>query len=32
VITVAEHLGRVLSVVEPLSPLQLGLMDAHGCV
>ena len=31
-ITVAEHLERVLSVVEPLSPLQLGLMDAHGCV
>ena len=31
-ITVAEHLSRVLSVVEPLSPLQLGLMDAHGCV
>ena len=31
-ITVAEHLARVLDVVEPLSPLQLGLMDAHGCV
>ena len=31
-ITVAEHLGRVLGVVAPLSPLQLGLMDAHGCV
>jgi molybdopterin molybdotransferase len=32
VITVQEHLERILSVVEPLAPLQLGLMDAHGCV
>jgi molybdopterin molybdotransferase len=32
VITVAEHLARILDVVEPLSPLALGLMDAHGCV
>ncbi len=31
-ITVAQHLARVLEVVQPLSPLQLGLMDAHGCV
>ena len=31
-ISVADHLARILSVVEPLSPLQLGLMDAHGCV
>ena len=31
-ITVEEHLARVLSVVQPLSPLDLGLMDAHGCV
>ena len=31
-ISVAEHLGRVLDVVQPLSPLALGLMDAHGCV
>ncbi|MCW2615394.1 MAG: molybdopterin molybdochelatase [Frankiales bacterium] len=31
-ITVEEHLARILSVVEPLSSLQLGLMDAHGCV
>jgi molybdopterin molybdotransferase len=31
-ITVAQHLARVLDVVQPLSPLQLGLMDAHGCV
>ncbi|MCW2678973.1 MAG: molybdopterin molybdochelatase [Frankiales bacterium] len=31
-ITVAEHLARILDVVQPLSPLQLGLMDAHGCV
>jgi molybdopterin molybdotransferase len=32
VITVAEHLARVLDVVQPLSPLHLGLLDAHGCV
>jgi len=32
VISVAEHLARILSVVSPLSPLQLGLMDAHGCI
>lgn len=31
-ITVAEHLGRILETVQPLAPLQLGLMDAHGCV
>ena len=31
-ITVAEHLARILDVVQPLSPLALGLMDAHGCV
>ena len=31
-ITYAEHLARVLQVVQPLAPLQLGLMDAHGCV
>ena len=31
-ITVAEHLSRVLDVVQPLAPLQLGLLDAHGCV
>ena len=31
-ISVEEHLARVLSVVQPLSPLDLGLMDAHGCV
>ena len=31
-ITVEEHLARVLSVVQPLSPLDLGLMDAYGCV
>ncbi len=31
-IPVEEHLSRVLSVVTPLAPLQLGLMDAHGCV
>jgi len=32
VISVEEHLARVLSVVRPLSPLDLGLLDAHGCV
>ena len=31
-ISVEEHLARVLSVVQPLSSLDLGLMDAHGCV
>lgn len=31
-ISVAEHLDSVLSVVQPLSPIELGLMDAHGCV
>jgi molybdopterin molybdotransferase len=30
--TVAEHLASVLSVVQTLPPLELGLMDAHGCV
>jgi molybdopterin molybdotransferase len=32
VITYAEHLARILDLVEPLHPLELGLMDAHGCV
>jgi len=32
VISVQAHLERILSVIEPLAPLQLGLMDAHGCV
>ena len=31
-IGVDEHLARVLSVVGPLAPLELGLLDAHGCV
>jgi len=31
VISVDEHLARVLSVVQPLSPLDLGLLDAQGC-
>ncbi len=31
-ISVQAHLERILSVIEPLAPLQLGLMDAHGCV
>jgi molybdopterin molybdotransferase len=30
--TVDEHLAEVLSVVQPLSPLEVGLLDAHGCV
>ena len=30
--SVAEHLARILSVVYPLSPLQVGLQDAHGCI
>ena len=30
-ISVDEHLARVLSVVQPLSPLDLGLLDAQGC-
>jgi molybdopterin molybdotransferase len=30
--TVDEHLGEVLDVVRPLAPLELGLLDAHGCV
>jgi molybdopterin molybdotransferase len=32
VITYAEHLENVLAGIHPLSPLELGLMDAHGCV
>ena len=31
-ITVDQHLARILGVVAPLSPLELSLMDAHGCV
>ncbi|MDT7547042.1 MAG: molybdopterin molybdotransferase [Actinomycetota bacterium] len=30
--TVAEQLASILSVVQTLHPLELGLMDAHGCV
>ncbi len=30
--TVDEHLAEVMSVVGPLSPLEVGLLDAHGCV
>ncbi|MCW2778328.1 MAG: molybdopterin molybdochelatase, partial [Frankiales bacterium] len=30
--TVDEHLASVLDVVGVLSPLDLGLLDAHGCV
>lgn len=27
-----EHLAEVLRVVQPLAPLEVGLLDAHGCV
>jgi molybdopterin molybdotransferase len=27
-----EHLAEVLQVVHPLAPLEVGLLDAHGCV
>ena len=30
--SVDEHLAEVLSVVRPLEPLEVGLLDAHGCV
>jgi molybdopterin molybdotransferase len=30
--TVDEHLAHILSVVHPLHPLELNIMDAHGCV
>ena len=30
--SVDEHLAEVLSVVTPLAPLELSLLDAHGCV
>ncbi len=30
-ISVDEHLARVLSVVKPLSALDIGLLDARGC-
>jgi molybdopterin molybdotransferase len=29
---VDAHLARVLDLVHPLSPLDLGLLDAHGCI
>jgi molybdopterin molybdotransferase len=32
VISVAQHLGRILDVVQPLSPLAMNLLEAHGCV
>ena len=31
-ISVDEHLGRILSVVRPLSALEVGLLDARGCI
>ena len=30
--TVDEHLAEILRVVQPLAPLELSLLDAHGCV
>jgi molybdopterin molybdotransferase len=30
--SVDEHLGEVLSVIKPLMPLEVGLLDAHNCV
>jgi len=30
--SVDEHLSDILSVVAPLSPMQVQLLDAHGCV
>ena len=30
--TVDEHLAEVLQTVAPLQPLEVGLLDAHGCV
>lgn len=30
--SVADHLAQVLGTVGPLRPLDLGLLDAHGCV
>ena len=29
---VADHLSDVLSIVRPLTPLGVQLLDAHGCV
>ena len=31
-VPVEDHLGRILDAVTPLSPLELTLADAHGCV
>jgi molybdopterin molybdotransferase len=30
--SVDEHLEEVLSIVRPLQPLEVGLLDAHGCI
>jgi molybdopterin molybdotransferase len=30
--SVDEHLAEVLSIVRPLQPLEVGLLDAHGCI
>ena len=30
--SVEEHLAEVLTVTTPLQPLEVGLLDAHGCV
>ena len=31
-VPVDEHLAQILEAVSPLSPLELTLADAHGCV
>ena len=30
--SVDEHLAEVLGIIKPLMPLEVGLLDAHGCV
>lgn len=30
--SVGEHLAEILQIVHPLAPLEIGLLDAHGCV
>lgn len=30
--SVDEHLAEVLNLIKPLTPLEVGLLDAHGCV
>lgn len=30
--SVEDHLARVLEEIQPLPPIEVGLMDAHGCI